>query len=65
MEMLIVAFVAGGMFGVGVLLIILEIQWKKEERRLEKKANWRSYYDFCCWMRRRDKPIDFSVGGDR
>lgn len=55
------AFFFGAVFGIGAMLVVLEINWKKEVKRLEEKSAWRNYYDFCCWLRRKDKPIDFRI----
>lgn len=55
------AFIIGAVFGVLAFWLVMEIEWRKEQKRLEKRDHWRDYYDFCLWMRRRDKPIDFRI----
>lgn len=55
------AFIIGAVFGVLAFWLVMEIEWRKEQKRLEKRDHWRDYYDFCCWMRRRNKPIDFRI----
>lgn len=55
------AFIIGAVFGVLAFWLVMEIEWRKEQKRLEKRDHWRDYYDFCCWMRRRNKPIDFCI----
>ena len=55
------AFIIGAVFGVLAFWLVMEIEWRKEQKRLEKRDHWRNYYDFCMWMHRRDKPIDFRI----
>ena len=54
----------GMIIGVSIAFVFVDLEDRREEKRIEERNKARGYYDFACWVVRRNKPIDFHVGGE-